>query len=339
MKRLISSLVISLIFAAPAWSRDGAPAKPANDGLDVCLDLAGDDTPVYPSDQFPRTRELNGAFRLGDAHGSVLQYNWIAVDVGAAAPANYNIAGGTLAIQNVLGGILSLNGMQQPVPAGKYRLDATIDGHPWKSVNFTVVEPPPAPNVPTAKDLLPLTAGKTWTYRFMQEAANGMTLDTDQAKLDPDGRLHATIELKVAGDDDKGSHLELRRNGLLVNNQWWRIDKDGLSLAQTKSGDAVSVIDPPQLCWPWPLEPKQWTYEPSDHSYKQTFRMWGPLMIKCPQADMPGYVVLLKQIDGSTETTVERHYVPGLGLVKEVIISSLNNKMRMHSDMTLTESH
>jgi len=335
-RQSVLAFLVILIPGVPAWCADAAPTTQAdNASLETCLAAAADDTPIYPSDHFPRAKEMNATFRLGDARGGELEFSWIAVDVGGAAPANFTIAGSTLDIHNVTSGLLSLNGMQQPMPVGKYRLDVSLDHHPWKSCAFSIIAPLDAPNVKTPQDMMPLTQGKKWTYSFIQEAANGGSIGGPAVKLDPDGKLRARVEITQAGDDDKGSHLELRRNGDLVFNEWWRLGNDGLIATQRKSTDQIFPLQPPQVLWPWPLEPKTWTYEPDDHSYKQTCQMWGPLPVQGPNGEVPGYVVMIIQADGLSKTSVERHFIPGVGLVKEIIINTVNHKMVGRTAMKL----
>jgi hypothetical protein len=186
--------------------------------------------------------------------------------------------------------------------------------------------------------MMPLNAGRKWTYRFIQAAANGGTIGGPGIKLDPDGKLRARVEILQAGDDDKGSHLELRRNGDLVFQEWWRLGNDGLTAVQRKSADQVIPLQPPQILWPWPLQPTTWTYQPDDHSYQQTCQMWGPLPVQGPNGEVPGYVVMINQGDALSKTSVERHFIPAIGLVKEIIISTVNNKMVSRTEMTLEKA-
>jgi hypothetical protein len=338
-RQSVVAFLIIVIFGSTAWGADAAPTTQAdNAGLETCLAAAADGSSIYPSDHFPRAKEINATFRLGDAHGGELEFNWVAVDVGDAAPANFTIASGTLDIHNATCGTVSMNGLEQPLPVGKYRQDVSIDHQPWKSRDFSMIAPLDAPNVQNPQDLVPLTPGKKWTYKFVQEAANGATLTGPGIKLDPDGKMRATVEITHAGDDDKGSHMELRRDGNLVFSEWWRLGSDGLTATQRKSTDQVVSLQPPQVLLPWPLEPKTWSYEPDDHSYKQTCRMWGPLPVQGPSGEVPGYVVMIVQTDGLSKTSDERHFIPGLGLAKEVIVNTINEKLVDRTVMTLEKT-
>jgi hypothetical protein len=337
---LIAAFVLVPILAVRVWGGDDvSTSQPSAAGLETCLAAAADDTPIYPSDKFVPAKEMHATFRLGDAHAAELEFTWVAVDVGAAAPANFAIASSTLDLHNLSSGTLSLTGMENPMPLGKYRLDVSLDHQKWKSCDFTVVPPPPDPVVQKPADLMPLSRGHKWTYQFVQEAANGGSLGGPGIKLDPDGKLRARVEIIQAGDEDQGSHLELRRNGELVSQEWWRLGDGGLIATQRKLGDQMIPLKPPQILWPWPLAPKTWTYQADDHTYQQSCQMWGPLPVTKPGGEAAGYVVMIVQADAFSTTSAERHFVPSIGLTKEIIIiTNTNHQMISRTEMTLEKT-
>jgi len=57
------------------------------------------------------------------------------------------------------------------MPVGKYRLDVSADGKPWKSTAFTVVEVAKAPDVKKPEDLLPLRQGRSGPMRLCRSQA------------------------------------------------------------------------------------------------------------------------------------------------------------------------
>jgi len=63
--------------------------------------------------------------------------------------------------------------------------------------------------------------------------------------------------------------------------------------------------------------------------------MWGPLPVKTPQGEQPGYVVLVQQAMGIGSMTAERHFVPGIGMVREIIITAMNGAMVSRQTMEL----
>ncbi len=71
-------------------------------------------------------------------------------------------------------------------------------------------------------------------------------------------------------------------------------------------------------------------------SFKQSFRMWGPVPIKGPAGAAPGYVVLMEQPSPSIALSVERHYLPGIGMVREVVVQARNGMMLTRWENVLT---
>jgi len=58
----------------------------------------------------------------------------------------------------------------------------------------------------------------------------------------------------------------------------------------------IIKLDPPEHLLRLPLTASQtWTYTPKDGGYSQTLRLWGPLPIKGPGGETPGYLVFLQQ--------------------------------------------
>jgi hypothetical protein len=305
--------------------------------LDVALALAGDFSPVYPSRSFPSPiAEFSAAFRLaeGKSYGS-LTATWIAVDVGDAAPPNFEIASTRLDLQGKSSGHFRYE-QPNPMPVGSYRLDVTADGQPWKSAEFEIgpVADGDAPLTPD--EVLPLAPGHIWTYVFSQVAGPGARIDLPDIAPDPDGIYRATVELTVAGITDGIAHIEQRRDGKLVFEEWWRLDAGGLHAVKRKPEDGEIVLDPPQTLLALPLEPRAWEYAAADGSFTQTYRMWGPLPIEAPAGTELGYVVLATQTIGPVAITGERHFLPGVGMVREVIVQALQGNLLSRQEMILT---
>ena len=184
--------------------------------------------------------------------------------------------------------------------------------------------------------MLPTEPGQTWTYDFVQQAGAGAKVNLPDIQPDAEGKYHATVMMSVAGGDASGKHVELRRNGKLVFEEWWRIDGSGLAATKRKQGDEQAVLDPPQPMWRWPLESTQtWTYKPNDNSYEETFNVWGPIAVATPGGEKPGYIVLSDERSAATRVTAEREYVPGVGLAREVDIVALNNDMVSRQEISL----
>ena len=185
-------------------------------------------------------------------------------------------------------------------------------------------------------ELLPLQSGKTWTYSFVQESGRGAKISFPDLKPGADGKYRATVTMKVAGSDASGAHIEMRRNDRLVFEEWWRIDKQGLVATQRRTESETVGLTPPQVVWKLPLKaPAKWSYHPKDKSYEQKYSMWGPLPVKAPGGEVPGYVVLVEQPSRAGSTTVERHFVPGVGMVREIIVVALGDELVSRQEMVL----
>jgi len=235
------------------------------------------------------------------------------------------------------------------MPVGKYRLDVLADGKRWKSAEFTVVDAGKAPELNRPEDLLPLRKGQVWTYAFVQQPGEGAKLTLPAVTPDADGKFRATVTLAVADKDTVGTRLDLRRNGALVFQEWWRLDENGLVSTQRKAvnpqakdalqdltENPVLKLDPPQHLLRWPLTaPQTWTYTPKDGAYSQTLRLWGPLPIKGPSGEAPGYLVFLQQKERLGTLTAERQWIPRIGLVREVVISTVGDNLAGRTEMVL----
>ena len=312
--------------AAPAtMTATSATTLPANAGIQTCLATAADLTAVYPTSTFPfGTREMCVTVPL-DKKIAKLTSKWIAVDVGEdIAPANSVI---TTADMDVAGSDRARFRYSQPrpMPPGRYRVEISADGAALGSASFMVEEKAMTTNVRQPEDLLPLRPGLVWTFECVEQSSEG-----------PESRKIATMT--VIAEDAQGAHMKTTRDGGGTDEEWWTLDKTGLSATQRRKGDEPGVVlDPPQVLWSWPLRnTKTWNYRPRDRSYSQSYRMWGPLPVESPAGAVPGYVVLCEQKGEINSMTAERHWIPGVGLSREIIITAVNDHMVSRQELKLT---
>lgn len=315
----------------------GAQAAGAAE-LQLCLAQAADYSPVYPTTSFPvgSTEEVAAVVRLGKGESyRNLVATWTAVEAGNA-PRNQVINKVTIPIQGKDRAVVHLRSKTGPLPPGKYRLDVTADGKPRRPLEF-VVAPVQPPAVRAPEDMMPLKPGTVWTYRFEQQFAPGVKPELPAGtKLDPDGRLRATLTKTARAQDSLGTHIETRRNDVVVEEEWWKLTDAGLVVTKLKSGGEEHTFDPPGPIWPWPLKaPRRWHHE-LDKSLKQTFRMWGPVPLKASAGEAPGYVVLMQQPSQPIALSVERQYLPGIGMVREVVVQAHNGVMLTRWESVLT---
>ncbi|MGD1276517.1 MAG: hypothetical protein ABR964_04755 [Tepidisphaeraceae bacterium] len=330
----LCTAALTLLWSMRAALGENAPAtQPDESSLQICLAAAADWSPVYPTVQIPISNEVDAVFRLakGEKHKH-MAYAWKAVDVKGIS-SGVVLAHGT--IDDYVAGVFKMNALRG-LETGKYRLEVTADDQPWKSQEFEIVAAQAAPAVASVQDLLPLRQGTTWTYAFVLEVAEDAGVFLADVAPGADGKFRATLTLSVAGIDDKGAHVETCRNGKLVFEEWWKLDSHGLVSTLRKAGDETLVMDPEQVMWPWPLKgTKHWTYTPKDRSYKLDCRVWGPLAVAGPSGQTGGYVVLMEQEKGHAKLTDEKHFVPGIGLVREIMINANSGQMLNRQEIVL----
>src|SRR5688572_2129649 len=168
-------LVLVLALAASvgllAQPSPGFAAPEAPSPLTLCLGAHADDSAAYPIDEVPANhRAICVVFRLKDTESyTKLTHAWIAVDVGAAAPADHQIDRADVALDGRKRGVLRYR-HPKDLPVGRYRLDVLADGKPWASLAIPVVASKPVAPVAQPADLLPLAVGTTWTHAFVIEA-------------------------------------------------------------------------------------------------------------------------------------------------------------------------
>ena len=333
-----AALAAFVLLACPVRCPAGPDAAPAPPPLTLCLGAHADDTAAYPLEEVPANhRVLTVVFRLKDTESyTKLTHVWIAVDVGDVAPANHEIDRADLDLKGRKRGVLRLP-LPKDFPVGKYRLDVLADGKPWASLAFPVV--PPKPVVPLEKpgDLLPLAVGTKWTRSFVLEAGpivKNLTLSGGERSAD--GKWRATATFTVAAKEEAGARVEIRRNDVLVNEEWWRLDASGLGITRERAGGSEASYDPPVPILRLPLaSPLSFTYKPTDASFERAYQMWGPLPVVGPKGSTPGWVVLYTQATPRGARTVESHFVPGIGVVRDVAVDSVAGILRTRIETTI----
>jgi len=306
--------------------------------LEVCLARAADYSAVYPTSVFPAgaTKEVIAVLRLGGGESyPTMTATWTAVEVAGTRP-NFVINKVDMDLKGKDRAAVRVNHPERLLP-GKYRIEITAGGRPWKSAEFSVA-PLASPEVKQPGDLQRMNPGTVWRYTFTQEFGRNFRPELPAGmKLDADGKFRASMTKTATKTDSLGTHIETRRNNELVDEEWWRLTDNGLVIAKVRSGGDEEIYNPPHPIWPWPLKtPQEWSFEPQDKSYKQRWRLWGPVPVKGPGGQAPGYVVLMDQSVPQLDLSAERHYLPGIGMVREVITQARNGVMLTRWENVLT---
>ena len=306
------------------------------------LGRAADFSAVYPTNAFPAgTHQIVGVFQLPSGRSfKDLTCQLVAVDVGSAAPPDSSVAVARAELTSHSGDRGSFQFVSpRAFPAGRYRMDVTGDGQRWKPAEFSVAAASSDTDSPLSADrAIPLSDGHSWTYDFLLESGRGVHLTLDNFKPGADGKFRGTVTERVLGHDAAGIHVEARL-GPSPLEEWWQIDRKGFVITQRKIQGEMFVVDPPQLFLPWPPKtPQSWDWRAKDRTIgvHQTSHMWGPVPVAGPNGPTPGFVVLIQEQnpDGPT-VTFERHYLPGFGKVREVLVEAVKGELVLRQELTL----
>ena len=322
--------ILLLSIVATAARAQTTTTESSSIGVRTCLATAADLSAVYPTSAFPAgTREIFAAVTLGkNSPLTKISSKWIAVDVGGAAPPHLTIASADTDVNKADRARLRYS-QAKAMPPGSYRLEISANGAPIASTDFRIEAPAAAAAQPAAakiEDLLPLKVGHVWRYDFTQESSGSPT-------------LRARVTQRVASNDYRGPKIETRRDNKLVMQEWWLLDDKGLSATQRQVGDdSATILDPPQLIWPAAgasTSPLAWTYQPKHAAMADTCHMWGPLPIDTPMGQRQGCVVLCEQKGGQSKMTTERHWVPGIGMTREIVVNAIKDQLLSRQEMEL----
>lgn len=301
-----------------------------------CLASTPDWEPIAVNAPVPASgREMMAVFHIGpDERIQTLTSRWVVADVGDVAPAGHEIARGSLKI-----GGKALSGrwyytQSDPLPVGTYRLKVFADGKPWRNAEITVIDAEP-PQLESPAALFPLEAERVWSYDMVQEFGAGIKIKSDEFKLDPDGRFRATVTMALGQKEEKGRHVTLRRDGMVISEEWWRLDADGLQATERRVDGENYPLDPPQVMLPLPTAgTMKWSYQAADGSYDQTYRLWC-----VPSRTQPGapvtLIVVTEQNQPPTKIVIERRFVPGTGLVRTMTTTTISGRYVSRETMTL----
>jgi len=249
----------------------------------------------------------------------VLPGIFVAADVGEAAPPESEMARS----------VQPTNGEQrarfryhqdEPLPSGAYRVELLGDGAPWCTLRFRVRPELDLAQIPPA---FPLEAGRAWSYAFVQEAAEG-------------ARLSGTVEIRVRASAGSGpARIEIRRDGALVAQETWRWDEQGLVATGRVVDGAELALDPPQPLLSSAAGFQTWEYVDHALGFDQRSRQWGPLPLAGPWGNAQGFVVRTEQAEGALVHVAEREFVPGLGLVRERIVTARDGALVARQELVL----
>ena len=318
-----------------------APKIGPKEGLTPCLAVAADGSPVWPSTTFPPMKHITVAFRLKPGEtGKELKSKWKSLGDNEQV-----IAENALELKGQKNGFLRLV-LKQPAPPGKYRLETTIDDQPWESVDLAVAPPITEGVAEKPEDLVPLVDGQKTSYDMNLMTGPGTTMEVPGVQAAADGTAGADVDMVVGKSDDNGTLYTMVINGKPVRDLYVKMDAKGLTAVKSKEGDAIKPMEPPQvvLALPPALEGEtEWT-SPGRQGGEQKFQFFGPLTVQGPAGETTGYVLFSDEPITAGEPgspavrgreTVEQHFVPKVGMVREVRVATLGGRLSSRQETTI----
>jgi hypothetical protein len=319
------------------------PAQPLQDEwLAPCLIAAADGSPVAPSPSYPAGKRMSVAFRVKpDEQARTLKAKWYAL----GPRGEQFLADSSKDLRASKDGGIVLEAPGNRVPPGKYRVDVTLDDRPWKSTELQIT-PPLAAAAEKPAELVPLIEGTTMAYDLLVRSGPGTKSQIPGGTSDPDGAVRGSISFAIGPTTDDGTLFTGSIGGQTLEMRV-RLDNDGLKATRRgPAGGDLAPVDPPEMLHPLPpslADGTEWTAT-TRAGGKQGLRVFGPLPLAGPDGPAPGYVIFGEEQTAAGEPgtpavrgkeTVERHYIPNVGLVREVRVSVLGGKFSSRQELTL----
>ena len=332
--------------ALAAEATKNPPQVGPKEGLTPCLAIAADGSPVWPSTTFPPMKRVTVAFRLkGGESGKQLKSKWTSLGGDGGRGDGKVVVENTLDLQGQKAGFLRL-ALKEAATPGKYRLETTLDDAPWQSIEVTIAPPITSGLAESPADLAPLADGQKRSYDMSITTGPGTSMDLPGVKVGPDGNARAKVDMIVGASDANGTLYSMVINGNAVRTLVVKRDTKGIIAIKTREGGALKDMESPMVVQPLPptLESEGVWSTPSMQGGQQNFQFFGPLKVQGPSGAASGYVLFSDEPINAGEPgrpairgreTVEQHFIPKLGLVREVRVSTLGGRLSSRPEITL----
>lgn len=174
-----------------------------------------------------------------------------------------------------------------------------------------------------AAPLVPTKEGTTWQYNMTQEVGEGLRLSN--AKPDADGKIRSRVTYYVAGtqsvDEKNLIEFEMHRDGVVTNTDLVTVDDRGIVCwGKINAEGELIELDPPQtMMVNEPSKGQTWSFDAQIGKLKvnQTFEIAGQEDVEVPAGKFRAFRVHGQQTS-PTATEIDRWFVPGTGIVKDV---------------------
>ena len=183
-------------------------------------------------------------------------------------------------------------------------------------------------------DLIPTQPGTNWTYELTQELGTGVNLPG--VVLGKDGKFRTEVVYRLDGtqaiDGTNFLKFEMHRDHQVTNTELITIDDGGIHCAYRILPDGERIrLEPPQTIVAAPLkQDDSWDFDGTaggSHVH-QHYLMMGEQEVVVPAGKFHAMRILGEQTEPD-DTTIERWFVPGVGIVKDVTTMRNQNGDRL----------
>lgn len=334
---LIVAVCLPKLLSAQEAEKAGKP-----EGLTPCLAVMADGSPVYASEAFPPSKRITAAFRLPkDTTAKALKSKWIALDGGEKV-----LAENSLDLQGQKSGWLRLE-LKEPAAPGKYRIDTMLDDKPWKSVNMEIAPPITKDIAEKPSDLLIVTDGASHAFDAMiRPTKDAPPMKPAGMTQDKDGVYRGGFVISYDQPKDGTFRRTVVVNGVQADEMRVKLDDTGLVCTQTTTDGKTTDVNPPKNVHPLPpslTHGLEWKCTSDVKGANQDLVFFGPLTLQGPDGPATGYIIYgegpVAGVEGSSTgvnvQTMERHYIPKVGIVRENRVVVVNGKPMVRQEFTL----
>jgi hypothetical protein len=174
--------------------------------------------------------------------------------------------------------------------------------------------------------LLPTGEGTTWFYEMTEEAGPGFSFSDANAAVD--GKIHGLAVYRLSGTQDLNARtllkFEMLRDGVITNTDLMIVNEHGIfCAARIDAYGKVTALDPPQPIVVAPFEPGvSWDFvsKVGGSQVRQHYQILAAEDVDVPAGTFRAFHIRGMQTE-PLSMTVERWFVPGTGIVKDVTVT------------------
>jgi hypothetical protein len=174
-----------------------------------------------------------------------------------------------------------------------------------------------------AGSVIPTEEGTNWSYQMTQELGAGVMLPG--ATPDKEGKIKLSVLYRLNGSEtvDKQRFLkfEMHRDNQVTNTELITVDDKGIHCSYRILPDGERIhLEPPQTIVAFPLhQDDSWDFDGQAGGAKvhQHYIVMGQTDVTVPAGPFHAYRILGEQTEPDS-MTIERWFVPGVGIVKDI---------------------